>query len=66
MTGLFQLTPSRRATQDQTIMDLIGTISTHALTEGDREIILPLLKIVISTHALTEGDLPQESISYSS
>ena len=38
-------------------MDLIGTISTHALTEGDQpNADSRRVGTIISTHALTEGD----------
>ena len=53
---IFQLTPSRRATNEAVKISTGGVISTHALTEGD------LLRnwkkefLDISTHALTEGD----------
>ena len=54
--NIFQLTPSRRATQDECDRDSDRIISTHALTEGDDA--LPSIPPVtsISTHALTEGD----------
>ena len=35
MSGLFQLTPSRRATTFERQYNINETISTHALTEGD-------------------------------
>ena len=35
MSGLFQLTPSRRATDYRGMVKNPGVISTHALTEGD-------------------------------
>ena len=53
----FQLTPSRRATENALFDTASIHISTHALTEGD-EVTLPVFQVIgISTHALTEGDL---------
>ena len=61
---IFQLTPSRRATfiMRHSINDLI--ISTHALTEGDRQSVDPGHLALISTHALTEGDVGCFYISF--
>ena len=61
---IFQLTPSRRATfiMRHSINDLI--ISTHALTEGDRQTVDPGHLALISTHALTEGDVGCFYISF--
>ena len=56
-TSLFQLTPSRRATQTNGSTDVTIEISTHALTEGDRSTKRNRTDAGISTHALTEGDL---------
>ena len=55
--GLFQLTPSRRATGWFVLASLLVNISTHALTEGDvsRKYFCNRSPR-ISTHALTEGD----------
>ena len=53
---LFQLTPSRRATERQLAFFQLLHISTHALTEGDPDIIILRIYFDISTHALTEGD----------
>ena len=44
------------------INDLI--ISTHALTEGDRQSVDPGHLALISTHALTEGDVGCFYISF--
>ena len=54
---LFQLTPSRRATCGSYAFYRGIIISTHALTEGDRERRCLFGIRNISTHALTEGDL---------
>ncbi len=55
--GKFQLTPSRRATRQFFSHFRLRRISTHALTEGDVENIIPIAHTrIISTHALTEGD----------
>ena len=54
---LFQLTPSRRATNLLLVFELRFFISTHALTEGDEALNLLAIELEeISTHALTEGD----------
>ena len=63
MANVFQLTPSRRATYQRQCSCTEPEISTHALTEGDEEIIPPLKIIGISTHALTEGDCIRRSAS---
>ena len=55
----FQLTPSRRATQQYAHLESELAISTHALTEGDSFIGNWRCALIISTHALTEGDLGQ-------
>ena len=61
-TSLFQLTPSRRATQTNGSTDVTIEISTHALTEGDGTAAAEKrLEEGISTHALTEGDLAGNS-----
>ena len=60
MTGddgfIFQLTPSRRATERRRDDKRREGISTHALTEGDRKRCAAESHTGISTHALTEGD----------
>ena len=58
--GLFQLTPSRRATDAAEMAVTCCDISTHALTEGDvsRKYFCNRSPR-ISTHALTEGDLDE-------
>ena len=53
---LFQLTPSRRATNQVTFVAVFSSISTHALTEGDDGAAPGCPERIISTHALTEGD----------
>ena len=53
---LFQLTPSRRATDGKISNQPTANISTHALTEGDDVISMAAQICCISTHALTEGD----------
>ena len=53
---VIQLTPSRRATVYRETIRYNRNISTHALTEGDRQIRGILGGRRISTHALTEGD----------
>ena len=54
---IFQLTPSRRATEQLLAENEQLIISTHALTEGDNGPQIPFLYTPdISTHALTEGD----------
>ena len=66
---LFQLTPSRRATNETIKNQQEEIISTHALTEGDEHCRCSACRIGISTHALTEGDeserfqLPRQVIS---
>ena len=52
----FQLTPSRRATEQRNRCGEQRYISTHALTEGDFVVRHALNNFIISTHALTEGD----------
>ena len=54
----FQLTPSRRATDNEKALNIALNISTHALTEGDNHMLLCCQRrdLNISTHALTEGD----------
>ena len=52
----FQLTPSRRATDGKAQIFVSQPISTHALTEGDSELLVQKRLCCISTHALTEGD----------
>ena len=55
---VFQLTPSRRATEGFSARCDEYAISTHALTEGDGTAAAEKrLEEGISTHALTEGDL---------
>ena len=56
---IFQLTPSRRATKQVQQYDRRNYISTHALTEGDRQETTQITSPSISTHALTEGDSRQ-------
>ena len=53
---VFQLTPSRRATNASVLIDWLAIISTHALTEGDAYDYVTVPENAISTHALTEGD----------
>ena len=55
-SGLFQLTPSRRATHCSCSTPGLKKISTHALTEGDVSLGRSGTTHGISTHALTEGD----------
>ena len=62
--SLFQLTPSRRATSSSPALVTARTISTHALTEGDRQSVDPGHLALISTHALTEGDVGCFYISF--
>ena len=52
----FQLTPSRRATENALFDTASIHISTHALTEGDWPGWFLASCTSISTHALTEGD----------
>ena len=52
----FQLTPSRRATEETHVTEGRKNISTHALTEGDHIDVYCIVWYNISTHALTEGD----------
>ena len=54
---VFQLTPSRRATETVFFTPLRRKISTHALTEGDDTEGIVAVLVDISTHALTEGDM---------
>ena len=57
--SVFQLTPSRRATDFFSFSSYFIGISTHALTEGDRQGHFDVANVLnISTHALTEGDKP--------
>ena len=60
MTGddgfIFQLTPSRRATERRRDDKRREGISTHAHTEGARKRCAAESHTGISTHALTEGD----------
>ena len=44
---------------------ILDDISTHALTEGDPDIIILRIYFDISTHALTEGDIIQSGAGYS-
>ena len=53
---IFQLTPSRRATEQLLAENEQLIISTHALTEGDVKHSALWSISSISTHALTEGD----------
>ena len=61
----FQLTPSRRATFILLPQRKNKNISTHALTEGDRNDRYCICLHGISTHALTEGDHRTEEFSWS-
>ena len=63
MERVFQLTPSRRATKMISRNTGSTEISTHALTEGDLELLKELSSNEISTHALTEGDHAADSVN---
>ena len=59
---IFQLTPSRRATGGVAAEPNRTSISTHALTEGDVNLLALTISVSISTHALTEGDNTRPSL----